>query len=175
MSNIIWKDLKGYEGIYKISNKGDIIKLATTTVNSLGVIRKHKEKTLSTNCKNGHYKSVGICGVTKYVHRLVAESFIPNVENKKLVNHKDGNKLNNSVDNLEWVTYKENTDHAWKLGLINCRGSNSKHAKLNESQVKEIKELLTIGELTHGEIATKYKVCRQNISYISAGKRWKHV
>lgn len=72
---------------------------------------RNKKYGVVTTCENGKQKS-------HYVHRLVAEAFIPNPENKPCVNHKDGNPKNNHIDNLEWVTFKENTVHAINTGLI---------------------------------------------------------
>lgn len=100
----IWKDIEGYEGKYQISN--------------LGKIRILKEMVLQVN-KNGYvtinlYKNAKSKRVT--VHRLVAKHFILNPENKKCVNHKDCNRTNNNVNNLEWCTHKENTQYSMKYG-----------------------------------------------------------
>lgn len=106
----IWKDIKGYEGRYKVSNLGNVKSL-------LG----KKERILkSLNHTEGYYKVILYkenIAKNKCIHRLVAEAFIDNPQNKKDINHKDGNKHNNNVSNLEWCTRKENVIHAWKLGL----------------------------------------------------------
>lgn len=104
----MWKDIAGYEGKYQISSLGKVkifnykntknVRIMKDFIDGRGYIR-------ACLCKNG-------IGKFYSVHRLVAEAFIPNPENKITVNHKDGNKLNNKVDNLEWNTYAENNIHA---------------------------------------------------------------
>ena len=91
-------------------------------VNSNGEVFSNKSgemKQLNGSVRNG-YKVIGIIidGKQQFylAHRLVAEAFIPNPEHKPIINHKDGNKLKNCVDNLEWCTYRENTQHAWDIG-----------------------------------------------------------
>lgn len=111
MSNIEWRAIKGYEDLYMVSNTGLIKSL-----------HWGKEKLLKQVIRNNNYPYyfVGLLkdGKRKYfaVHRLVAMMFIPNPNNYKQVDHLDGNKLNNNVENLEWVTPKENTIRAWKNG-----------------------------------------------------------
>lgn len=107
----IWKDIKGFEDIYQVSNYGNIKNLKYNT----GSIRKSYldrdgYPNIFLQVKNTRYR--------KFVHRLVAEAFIDNPHNLPCVNHKDGNKTNNNVENLEWVTHKENTIHAVKTGLM---------------------------------------------------------
>ncbi|HWR30605.1 MAG TPA: NUMOD4 domain-containing protein [Negativicutes bacterium] len=103
----IWKDIKGYEGLYQVSN--------------LGNVRSLKNCIVLVGAKNTQYKTVSLCRngvcVTNFRHRLVAEAFIPNLLNKRQVNHKDGNKHNNNVENLEWVTHKENMKHAYENNM----------------------------------------------------------
>lgn len=102
----IWKDIKGYEGLYQISNMGRVKRLEDNFITQ-GYKGEYANFTLK---KNGISKCFAI-------HRLVATHFIPNPLNKKEVNHIDGNKHNNCVNNLEWNTHQENTIHSYKTGL----------------------------------------------------------
>lgn len=116
----IWKDIEGYEGLYQVSNLGNIKSLKRKTWN--GYIFVQKEDLIlkpGLNAKKYLYVSLSKDNKTHTyrVHRLVAQTFIPNPENKPQVNHIDGNKSNNNVDNLEWCTNSENQIHAFKLGL----------------------------------------------------------
>lgn len=105
----IWKEIKDYEGLYWVSNLGRV-KSSTKILKNRLSKRGYYIVTLYKNAK----------GVTKTVHRLVAKAFIPNPDDLPQINHKDENKLNNNVDNLEWCTAKYNCNygsHNSKLGL----------------------------------------------------------
>jgi len=111
----IWKDIKEYEGLYQVSNLGRVKSLGNGGFNQFQGV----ERILSL-CANssGYYIVVLVNSLvkkTKSVHRLVSLNFIKNPNNDKVVNHKDGNKLNNYIDNLEWCSYSENAKHAYRV------------------------------------------------------------
>ena len=108
------------------------------------------------------------------VHRLVAMAFVPGFHPDKCVNHKNGDKLDNRVENLEWVSKAENTAHAWTIGLVDLRGENQPTSKLTEAQVRAIKRLLAVGGSANS-IAIVAGVSSSLIELIRDGKRWSHV
>lgn len=115
------------------------------------------------------YLRVSIGGKLMFVHRLVAEKYIPNPENKPQVNHIDGNPQNNSIENLEWVTQEENMAHAVKMGL---QPTCEKHpmAKLNWNKVNYIREHT---ELSRNEICEMFSITPSTVSSIRNNKTWK--
>lgn len=112
----IWKDIIGYEGYYQVSNLGNV-----RSLDRFDGVHKRDGKIIRPNLKANGYLQVGLRKHSERkwfgLHRLVAIHFIENPYNKPQVNHIDGNKQNNTVNNLEWVTGKENQTHAKKLGL----------------------------------------------------------
>ena len=113
----IWRAIKGYEGLYEVSNMGRIKSVERTARCGLngGCYRTVSEKILKADISSNGYLLIGLSKggkVNRYsIHRLVAEAFIPNIDNLPCINHIDENKENNCVENLEWVTYKENNNH----------------------------------------------------------------
>lgn len=124
----IWKDVVGYEGLYVVSTLGNVLGTKRNIILKQSTNRKgYRQVVLS---KHGEQKTMS-------VHRLVAEAFILNVNNKPQVNHIDGDKRNNRVTNLEWATNSENQLHAWSNGLQkDVSGSNNPKArKVNQYDV----------------------------------------
>lgn len=119
-----WLPVPGYEGIYQISETGLIKSVDRKVLHGERFINV-KGKIISQRINNSGYKEVRLCheGKTKttFIHILKATAFIPNPENKKEVNHIDGNKLNNELTNLEWINHSENMKHAYSIGL--CKKS----------------------------------------------------
>lgn len=148
-------------------------------VSENGEIKSHGKLINGEICKNG-YKRIHVSdNGTHYkflVHRVVAAAFIPNPDNLPCVNHKDGNKLNNAVSNLEWVTYSENQKHAYETGLKSASGTKNGQHKLTEKDVAEIRARYVRGK--HGEynsygLAKKYGVSPKTIMQIIKGVTWK--
>jgi len=163
-----WRNVVGYEGLYKVSNYGEVFSEKRTNKGGL----------MSTNSLNAYpavvlYKK----NVSRpfAVHRLVAQAFIPNPNNKSAVNHIDGNKQNNWVKNLEWVTPKENGEHASINGLMaRPTGEKNGSAKITEADVRRIRSLRAQG-LSQKEIAEQYPISRQTVQAIISGLKWGHV
>jgi hypothetical protein len=118
----IWKPIAGYEDRYEISTKGEVRSIDRVVVDKRRRLQHKKSVPITVNIDRAGYPTVvlkkanGSRG-TQYVHRLLALTFIPKPANKGIVNHKNGDKLDNSLDNLEWVTRSENSRHAIRTGL----------------------------------------------------------
>ncbi len=122
---------------------------------------------------NAHLRVSGRPKTVK-VHRLVALAFIPNPEDLREVNHIDGNKLNNSVNNLQWVSHADNMRHAFSNGLCNIKGEFNGRSKLRRPEVKSIKKQIAAGRLQK-DIAKDFNVVVQTISKIKNGQCWAEV
>ena len=158
------KRINGYED-YLVTIFGDVYSLKSNKW--LKQFNNGYGYSFTNLCKNGKEK-------TKYVHRLVAKTFIPNQDNKPQVNHKDGNKQNNCIDNLEWVTHSENMKHAFKIGLESNQGIKNGNSKLTENDVLTIHGLC-LSEMKQKEIGILFNASRLCIQNIISGKNWKHL
>lgn len=132
----IWKDIPNYEGYYQVSNYGNFRSLDRIIKYKNSGTRKYPGKSLLTETAKDGYKRIVLMkeGIKKryQAHRLVTLVFIPNPENKSMINHIDGDKGNNRVNNLEWCTASENIIHADNTGLRNM----SKHHPSNAKKIK---------------------------------------
>lgn len=171
----IWKDIPGYNGIYQASNVGNVRSIDRLITTKSGFVKPLKGKIM----KGGLYPN-GYClvvlqfngkSITTSKHILVAKAFIENPENKRCVNHKNSIRIDNRVENLEWVTHSENTKHGILCGRIKLNGSERKNAKLTDADIVFIRS----STMRNVELANKFGVCRSLITGITKGRRWKHI
>ena len=165
MKEEIWKVVEEAAGLYEVSNFGRVLSR-----------HKNKIRILRQNILRDGYHQVALY-FERYphdrkVHRLVAQAFLEPIGGKPYVNHKDGNKSNNSLENLEYCTMAENNAHA---GFMNLKpiGSNHTNSKLTHEQLKEVRAMLAKGDMTHKAISKIYGVHRATISGIFQNKSYK--
>lgn len=169
-----WKDIPGYEGRYQAHPSGLIRGLPE--IRWCKVKGKPKISTFPLRLIGGPklstkgYCRVNLGGKVHMVHRMVANTFIFNLKNKPQINHINGIKTDNRVENLEWVTNQENRNHAKQMRLI-ARGENSGHNIFNWNQIQEIRELRASG-LLQREVAARFGVTQQCIQKIVSLKTW---
>ncbi|MEB9013982.1 HNH endonuclease [Bacillus cereus] len=167
MENEVWKDLKDVVECgdnYEVSTLGNIRNKVTLRVLKPYTMKGYKRIKISKDNKKKSY----------LLHRLVALTFIDNPSNHPEVNHKDGNKNNNTLTNLEWCTRTDNLKHAYATNLKSHVGERHPRATVTDSQVIEIKEMLQKG-YTPKEIMEKYNVSKHTVSRIKTGVTWKHI
>lgn len=162
MSEEIWKDIERYEGLYKISNLGRVKSLKRHSVNNANT----KDRILKPSLDRKGYQRVilsknGIKSNNK-IHRIVAEAFIANPENKPQVNHIDEDKTNNRVDNLEWMTNEENRNHGTAIKRM-CI-TNSKPIICTKGDMRE-------KYASQKEFCLKYNLSSGHVSEVVSGKR----
>jgi hypothetical protein len=165
----IWKDIIGYERLYQVSNMGNVKTLAR--LHGQGNPYMKKERLLKPPTNSTGYKQVTLYkdkkGVIHSVHKLVATAFLEREPHHQVVNHKDGIKANNTVENLEWCTYGQNQAHAIRTGLIRIhRGENHYASKLTNAQRDEIVRLRLSG-MKQKEIGAIFGIDQRHVSRIT--------
>lgn len=164
----IWKDIKGWEGKYQVSNFGRVKSFYGRKETILTPI--HNASSLRVGLSNHRTKVLK----TIKVHRLVAAAFIPNPENKPIINHIDNDYTNNHVSNLEWCTQAENIAHCVKQNRHSI-GEKARHSKLTPANVRSIRERIKNADISQKDIAKEYGLNPANISLIINKKTWKHI
>ncbi len=172
----VWKDIKGYEGLYQVSNFGRVKSLPRFRIGKSNSLVPINESIMKDTISNRGYNIISLCKNGKYktltIHSLVAKAFIPNSENLPEVNHKDGDKTNNNDWNLEWVTSSENKKHAHKIGLCNQIGEKNANHKLTKKDVLEIRAKYVPWKYSLYKLANEYNVNDETIRAIIKNRSW---
>lgn len=180
----VWKDIKDFEGLYQVSNLGRVRSLDRTVYQ----INPRSGNYFTFNYKGKILKQMNMSGYlvvslskdnikNKYkIHRLVALSFLSNPENKREVNHIDGDKFNNNLSNLEWATSRENQIHAYETGL-QLTGAFHGRSKLSEEDAIWILKNHIKGDLKFGAsaLARKFGIDKSSLCDLVNRKTWKHI
>lgn len=173
----IWKDIEGWEGLYRISNLGNVKSLSRKVNVRNGHTRTTKEKILIPILQATGYVMIFLGkNNQRSIHRLVAQAFIPNPENKRTVNHLNGIKTDNREVNLEWATYLENMRHSFKNALhVSLKGEERYNSKLTEDEVFQILQLNSMYGLKQNMIAKEYGITISMVNVIVKMKAWRHI
>lgn len=173
MEQELWMPIKGYEGLYAVSNKGRIKSFNISNY-------RNRELIMSPILHKTGYEIIGLTKKGKQrlfrLHRLVALHFCKKEDGCNVVNHLNGVKTDNKSENLEWTTVSGNTKHSFKMGLQKPRvGEESTSAILSKKEILEIRSKYEAGGYTHLELSNIFCVSRTNISLIVNRKRWSHI
>lgn len=171
-----WRDIEGYVGRFKISNLGRVKSMERSVSRKGNSTSIQKEMIKKQRLTKYGYLTVYLSISKKYkhyfVHRLVAKFFISDSPTKKhTVNHKNGIKTDNRVENLEWVTHSENLKHAFRMGLMCQKGENHANPKLNNKIVLKIFR----SKKKAIELSSLYKISTSTVYNIKTGKGWSHL
>lgn len=173
-----WANIPEFEGYYQVNMEGTIKSLEREIVDKVGHVYTIPERILKSNINNQNgYLQTGLSVNNKksmvYNHKIEIAAFVPNENNLPVVNHKDGDKLNLTLTNLEYTDYSGNNQHAYDTGL-KPKGENFYNSKLTETSVREIRELYNNNE-SYSNMAKMYNVSRATIRDVCLGKTWKGV
>jgi hypothetical protein len=166
----IWKDVVGYEGLYQVSNLGRLKSPPK---------KGHKGCIMKPSIKKDGYVRIQLIKCSKYktlyVHRIVAEAFLQHDSERNEVNHIDGNKSNNKLENLEWVTSKQNIEHSIKTGLRKSSGMKGRFGKLSPKS-KSILQLSACGKVIRkwdsiSDAARELRCSPQSICSVLSGRK----
>jgi len=168
LDNEIWKDITGYEGLYQVSNYGRVKKIDSSYRNI------NKKRILSQTLSKTEYYYVYLRNTSlkrRSVHRLLAIHFIPNPNNYPEINHINGIRNDNRIENLEWCNHQQNILHARRV-LKKGVGVNHYRAKFNTEQIKDIKEKHTYYSKSIADLAKEYSVTSSTIKRIIDNKSY---
>jgi len=169
-----WRPVEGFEKWYEVSNEGRVKRLARELAKSDGVLYPVRERVLKAHAHPGGYrmaclrKEEGVNGRMQYIHRLVATAFIPNPRNLPEVNHKNLDKTDNRVENLEWCDGSRNMRHATKRGRFSGMTNPNTRRKLTPDAVEAIRQSLG----SSYEVAKEFGVSSTMVLHIRNGRRW---
>lgn len=178
----IWKVVPDTDNLLFVSNAGRAKSESFSYIQTNGKIFTLKAKIKKLTLGNNGYYHFRFKGRQYLLHRAIGLAFIPNPNNEATINHKDGNKLNNDIDNLEWVSYRENSLHAIRTGLRKpidgLHGSDNHMSKLNIEDVNFILENFKkpiVDRFTQAELARMFGVSSTAILKIRQRINWKHL
>lgn len=180
-----WRDVPGFEGLYQVSNTGKVRSYDRLVTERNGKVRLHAGRLLRPSPVAGGYPGLSffVAGqrMPTTVHRLVMAAFVGPCPSGQEVNHKDGDKTNNHLENLEYVTHTENQLHSIRVlgnpvphGHMQLGEANAM-SKLTEQQVKEIRVLYATGWTTQQRLGAHYGVSQSTVSTIISFNHWPHV
>jgi hypothetical protein len=171
-----WKFVEGYEGIYQVSDQGQVRSVARIVDRSHGIPRRVRERLLVPGLTPKGYHAVSLYKggrrVQRYVHQLVMDAFCGESANGREINHKDGDKSNNRRSNLEYATHADNMSHARECGLLLQHGEDNPRAKYTAEQIRAGYDLVAAGA-SYKVAAEKCGMSKDALEAACRGQNWK--